>query len=636
MSNVSYQKRQNAELFKRLEQPESLHLTQLQNYVPSYKRFFNLNESNFNSINFNHPWFLFSVGKKIDPTLNLYECKLRNSDTKKVRDAIVFFKLAPLLDPVKLIIGKYDVNNPKLFELPSLAKNDDCMERFTDPNNAAYVDSLFLYLSSQLLSPYHFVHKVDYYGSFLGIKKNFQFNIFDDLEYLINSDFFMKNKNILFQVDNFDHIISLDEPKEKKPLQIGSAKSHVSVDSFHDEIFNDVFTLPSEETRPESGENDLEDMMGHEFEFSQSKSTSSTTFSSNSSCSSRTSYTEAEDEFTNDFLSEELLEDNKSVTILSKQEDADEDEDEKEEEERNIIENEDSSCDNFRRECEKDHNKNEEGSEWTDDNSCDEEDDEDDYEEIMATLPKFPVHVICMEDCEETFDSLILENDLKEEEMLSAFMQVIMILLTYQKTFALTHNDLHTNNVMFVPCERKFLFYKYQNKIYKVPTFGRLFKIIDFGRSIFKYKDQTFCSDSYRPGGDACSQYNIEPYLNENKPRLEPNFSFDLCRLGCALFDHLVEDMDEVKDLSKCDPVTRIVVEWCTDDKGLNMLYKNNGQDRYPDFKLYKMIARCVHNHTPQKQLERPEFKAYISKPKKGEKEPNGLIDIDSMVPMFT
>jgi hypothetical protein len=38
------------------------------------------------------------------------------------------------------------------------------------------------------------------------------------------------------------------------------------------------------------------------------------------------------------------------------------------------------------------------------------------------------------------------------------------------------------------------------------------------------------------------------------------------------------------------------------------MLYKNNGVERYPDFKLYKMIARCVHHHTPQAQLEREEF----------------------------
>ena len=58
------------------------------------------------------------------------------------------------------------------------------------------------------------------------------------------------------------------------------------------------------------------------------------------------------------------------------------------------------------------------------------------------------------------------------------------------------------------------------------------------------------------------------------------------------------------------------------------MLYKGTGVDRYPDFKLYKMIARCVHNHTPQAQLERPEFNAYsIFK----DKIPLDVINIDNI-----
>jgi len=93
---------------------------------------------------------------------------------------------------------------------------------------------------------------------------------------------------------------------------------------------------------------------------------------------------------------------------------------------------------------------------------------------------------------------------------------------------------------------------------------------------------------------------------------LEPNYSFDLCRLACSLFDHLIEDMSEVEDLSKCSPLVRLIVDWCTDDKGINVLYKRNGDERYPDFKLYKMIARCVHNHTPCTQLERPEFAKFL------------------------
>ena len=98
--------------------------------------------------------------------------------------------------------------------------------------------------------------------------------------------------------------------------------------------------------------------------------------------------------------------------------------------------------------------------------------------------------------------------------------------------------------------------------------------------------------------------------------------------MACSIFDYIVEDLNEIKDLSKCDTVKRIVVEWCLDDKGINLLYKNNGLDRYPDFKLYKMIARCVHNHTPQAQLERPEFKEFSNF--KGDV-PKDVINIDEM-----
>jgi hypothetical protein len=135
--------------------------------------------------------------------------------------------------------------------------------------------------------------------------------------------------------------------------------------------------------------------------------------------------------------------------------------------------------------------------------------------------------------------------------------------------------------------------------------------MIEFGRAIYKFDGKVFCSDSYQPGGDASTQYNTEPYFNEKKPRLEPNYSFDLCRLACSIFDYVIDDLDEITDLEKCEPIVKLIYEWCLDDNGINILYKNNGVERYPDFKLYKMIARCVHHHTPQAQLEREEFKEY-------------------------
>jgi len=173
---------------------------------------------------------------------------------------------------------------------------------------------------------------------------------------------------------------------------------------------------------------------------------------------------------------------------------------------------------------------------------------------------------------------------------------------------------------MYNKTKQEFIFYKYANKIYKVPTYGKIYKIIDFGRSIYKVKGRVFCSDSFKQGGDAATQYNTEPYFDEKKPRLEPNYSFDLCRLACSIYDYIIDDMEDANSFKS------IILDMCKDDNGINLLYKSNGVERYPDFKLYKMIARFVHNHTPQKQLERPEFKQYEF----SGKTKCSVIDIDS------
>jgi isocitrate lyase len=47
------------------------------------------------------------------------------------------------------------------------------------------------------------------------------------------------------------------------------------------------------------------------------------------------------------------------------------------------------------------------------------------------------------------------------------------------------------------------------------------------------------------------------------------------------------------------------------DDKGKNILYTSSGEERYPNFKLYKMIARMVHAHTPENQMAFGLFSQY-------------------------
>jgi hypothetical protein len=602
MININYQKRKNAELFKSLENQEGLFLSNTQNYIPIYKRFFSLNETNYNNINLNNKWYISSVGDCSINGENVFNCRIKNINNNKTKDKEAFFKLAPLIDPYKFLIGKYN-ENEKIYLLPDVNSNENStMDNFIDPNNSAYVDAFFAFLSSNLIHNYNFINGVDYYGSFLAIKNNFKLNVFDDIDYLNNSDFFVKNKNILFTVDDYSHLFSEEETK-LKPITIQhniSSKSNISIKSLNADIFEDIFEETNEEVKNSEDTllslidiTELHELQKDSYENNdenKNNENKNVTLKSNSTCSSRSSHTTEEYEEGND------------------EDDGDE------------------NCDN----CPKgeDNDELDENEDDEDDNSFDDES-EFEEEQIYATIPKFPVQVICMENCENTFDNLILTTDLSTDEWFSAFMQIIMILITYQKAFNFTHNDLHTNNIMYIHTEKKYLYYCYKQKYYKVPTFGRIFKIIDFGRSIYKFNGNVFCSDSFKMGGDAATQYNTEPYFNEKKPRLEPNYSFDLCRLACSIFDYVVEDFEEIQNLDKCkDPVKKLIVEWCLDDKGVNMLYKNNGTDRYPEFKLYKMIARLVHNHKPHAQLQRPEFKKYSNF--KGEI-PNDVINIDNI-----
>ena len=70
-----------------------------------------------------------------------------------------------------------------------------------------------------------------------------------------------------------------------------------------------------------------------------------------------------------------------------------------------------------------------------------------------------------------------------------------------------------------------------------------------------------------------------------------------------------------VKKTNKMSKFQKLINDWCTDDHGKNILYKRNGEERYPQFKLYKMIARTVHNCVPKEELSKPIFQQFIYHP---------------------
>ena len=470
-----------------------------------------------------------------------------------------------------------------------------------DVNNSSYVDSFFTYLTSQVLHTHGFVHGLDFYGSYLANQDEFTVNIYDDIEYFTTCDFFLKNRNELFRLDEtsddlFDsasrHFGGAKKPNVRIGEELDPEQLDLNTDSLDSE-FDGLFFTPHDgaldlkleeclECLEPEPEQEQEQEPGHSSRVRKSSQSSS------DSCSSRSSNDNDED-------GEGNPKDNSENNSETNSED-------------------NSECDS----------------------ECDSESDYDDDDEVYnAHIFNFPVHAILMEKCDNTLDSLMCgKNELTDPEWTAALLQVIMVLIAYQQMFSFTHNDLHTNNIMFVKTEKKFLHYQYKGVYYRVPTHGRIMKIIDFGRAIYKYRGQTFCSDSFDRHGDAATQYNCEPYMNSRKPRLDPNPSFDLCRLACSLFDYFVEDIRDEAECVAQSRVAAVVAEWLKDDKGRNVLYKKNGDERYPEFKLYKMIARTVHGAVPHEQLQRPMFVHYAIQRKQINGKPH-IMNIDAL-PCYT
>jgi hypothetical protein len=541
----------------------------LQLYNPVYDRFFDMSPQNFDKIALNHRYHMK------DPK------HVVNSETQEIIEAPVFIKFSPLLDPFRYMIGKYDVKDPRIRAMPRIDSTDSTVSsKILSPHNASYVDCFFNYLASNMLHHHGFLHGIDFYGSYLGVQKQFKVCATDDIEYLQNSHFFNKHHGGLFRIDHpmMEEGYGIEgiagSRRNRRRLCIGGSDGQHNMSAFS------VCDLDVDSTLENNAVLDSPSAVD-------------------------TVYVKPRDE----------------CSLDEDKEDADEEDD-------STSESDSDSSMNYSSDTDVDEDakeKTEDDDEWTSDsdfgrrdsdleedlgfNLHEEEEEEETEEEIYGYIRDFPIQMICLEKCEGTLDELFVKKMIDEKRAASALFQIIMMLYTYQKTFQFTHNDLHTNNIMWKTTDKEYVYYKVQDKIYKVPTYGRIYKIIDFGRSIYTFQGKRFCSDSFGPGGDASTQYNIEPFFNENKPRLEPNYAFDLCRLGSSIYDFIIHDEDDSNDL---DEFQQTIVRWCLDDHGKNILYKKNGEERYPNFKLYKMIARTVHEHTPEAQLAYPFFKQFL------------------------
>ena len=236
----------------------------------------------------------------------------------------------------------------------------------------------------------------------------------------------------------------------------------------------------------------------------------------------------------------------------------------------------------------------------------------DDY---VATFKNFPVIYLFIESLEGTLEDII-QKEMNIDLLKSCLFQITFALIYLQKHYYFTHNDLHINNIMYQSTDRPYLYYKYNNQYFKVPTYGKIFKIIDFGRSIFTFRKKTYMNDVFSKYGEAEGQYTHPPQVSflktDYKDMVYPSYHFDLCRLAITMIDEIRynhdDDLEDEEDYQDFLDFLKYLV---TDKQGVRL-------DKEKDnFDLYIKISRDACNCLPRDVIKNKLFNSYRIKKKK-------------------
>jgi len=241
------------------------------------------------------------------------------------------------------------------------------------------------------------------------------------------------------------------------------------------------------------------------------------------------------------------------------------------------------------------------------DSDSDSEDDND----YISVIKNMPCQLFFIEKLDGLLSDL-LDDDFNDKIILSCLFQVSFALSYLQKYLKFTHNDLHIDNIMYQKTEKTYLYYKFNNIYFKIPTFGYIFKIIDFGRAIFTFKNKLFFSDCFSKYGEADGQYKypIDTFIYNNKNEIcdiKPNYNFDICRLAITILNELGYDKD---------------INYESNQYLIDYLYSltlgDNTElyDLEDNFDMYVSIAKYANNSLPIDIIQNDIFKPFRIKKK--------------------
>lgn len=542
-------------------------------------------------------------------------CVLNKNNGNKYNEK-GFIKISPILDPVQVLkrkMNEYNMMSADIF-LPNVHVLKT-VNKVNSYNNSCYIETSLIYLLSNLVEngvcpsfPY-------YYGAMNGVKELFYFDITEEYESYKSSKWFMKGKGKLFELviktkeyendiddweinsinndndnndDNnenektYDEVMKLfdsckdDENKSDSENIIENKDIDVCTSNENDSDYTDIDESDDNEELLNSINDDLDDLINNK----NNKNNDNNSFKNNKYSNSDYDCDSDDDKY-----------------IIDDYEDSDSSDDE---------------SNNLNEKDKKELNDNDLDVEIIDEISS--SIDMDDLAPVKTyyymKFYNYPVQINIMENVGITLDNLLDDGyEMSDLEWLGIYFQVAFGLATAYKHYEFCHGDLHSSNVVFKSTKLKYLYFnisdKYgKRKTYRIPTFGKIAKIIDFGRGTYKLNGKWMFSDVFARDGDAEGQYTF-PYKNETKMRHKPNPSFDLARFTITILERL--------DIEEHPLINKLAYKLMEMDNG------DNASELDDDFSMYVDISRYCSNAIPYDVLNMKCFNRFRipDKPKK-------------------
>ena len=224
-----------------------------------------------------------------------------------------------------------------------------------------------------------------------------------------------------------------------------------------------------------------------------------------------------------------------------------------------------------------------------------------DNEDFFIELNDVPIILSYHEKINYNLIHLMNNHNLSTDEWYSFLFQIYFSLNFIQNHFKMIHNDLHIGNILYRKTNEEFLYYYVNNKYYKIPTFNRIYVIIDWERTTFEFNNILYYNNVFMTDNDCSGQYTYKTYHINNKKTKLPNCSFDIT----FLISSILNFYDEESNYNISNDLYKYFIDILIDKNGIIFDYNNQS------FSLYEHISNNSIYGIPKNRLNDSIFKKF-------------------------